>query len=160
MDRRTLLGLAGTLCVALAGCAGDGGSGDSDTPSPTPTLTETPERPAIETATLTVQDITGGQQVDEATVSLEGGAVVVDGTVWGSDGCKTAVLETADYEVGSETLRVAVATADREDAGDVCTEAIVEIDYRLRVAFSGGFPGTVAVTHDGRAVTTVDTDGS
>jgi hypothetical protein len=53
---------------------------------------------------------------------------------------------------------VAVVVADRADAGDVCTEAIVEIDYRVTVSMSGGLPGTVAVTHDGRTVTTAGGD--
>jgi len=160
MHRRTLLGMAATLSpLGLAGCAGDGDSGDGETPgTSSPTSTPTPTPPAIEEATLSVRDIASGQEVDEATVTAEDGAVVVTGTIWGSDGCKTASLDAAEYDAGADTLSVAIATRDREDAGDACTDALVEIDYRVRVTFSGGLPGTVAVTHDGRAVTTAATE--
>lgn len=163
MHRRTLLGMAATLLpLGLAGCAGGGDSGDGETPgtpSPTSMSTPTPTPPAIEEATLSTRDIVSGQEVDEATVTVEDDAVVVTGTIWGSDGCKTATLDAAEYDVGADTLSVAIATRDRGDAGDACTEALVEIDYRVRVTFSGGLPGTVAVTHDGRAVTTAATAG-
>lgn len=157
MRRRTVLGLAAVLSsVGLAGCAADGDSGRS---SPTPTGTH--EQPAVAEATLTVREVAGGRTIDQATVSVraDGPAIVVEGTLWGSDGCKTATLETVEYNASRDTLRVAVTTTDREDPGDVCTETIVEIDYRVRVALTGGLPGTVAVTHDGRAVTTADLEG-
>jgi hypothetical protein len=154
MRRRTVLGLAAALSSGgLAGCAGDG---DSGRPSPTPT--ETREQSTVAEATLTVREIADGHTIDQATVSVQadGPAIVVEGIIWGSDGCKTATLETVEYDAGRDTLRVAVTTTDREDAGDVCTETVVEIDYRVRVALTGALPGTVAVTHDGRAVTTAD----
>lgn len=159
IPRRDVLGVAATLLSGgLAGCAGDGPSGDGETTdTPSPTETPTPTSPAVEGATLTIRNIAGGQEADEAMVTVENGAVIVMGTVWGSDGCKTAVLDAAEYDAGADVLSVAVETTDREDAGDVCTEAIVEINYRVSVSVSGERPGTVAVTHDGRAVTTVET---
>jgi len=165
MHRREALGVTVTLLSGgLAGCAGDGGSGNGETPdtvspTPTPTGTPTPTSSTVEEATLTVQNIVSGGEVDEAAVTVKDGAVIVTGTIWGSDGCKTATLEAAEYDAGADTLSVAVATADREDAGDACSQALVEIDYRVRVPFPDGSPGTVAVTHDGRAVTTADIGG-
>lgn len=172
MYRRTLLRLTpAVVTVGLAGCAGDGTDGnggdegtptETDTPSPSPTPTDTPTGsprptdPTVEDTTLTILETEGGQERDTADVAVENGAVVVEGTIWGSDGCKTATLEAATYDRDSDTLRVAIATTDREDAGDVCTQVIVEIDYQARVTLSGGLPETVTVTHDGRTVTSTD----
>jgi hypothetical protein len=171
--RRTLLRFGPpAVTVGLAGCTGDesdgtdGGGSDgtptptktdtptAQTPTDTPTGTETPGTVMVEDASLTVVDIASGQERDAADVGVENGTVVVEGTIWGTDGCKTATLDAATYDEQNDTLRITVATTDREDAGDVCSEAIVEIDYRARVTVSGDLPGTVAVVHDGRTVTT------
>ena len=64
----------------------------------------------------------------------------------GEAGCRTAELGSVNYD--GEELTVAVATTRREDAGDACTQAVVEVDYRATVAFEHGSPDTVVVTHD------------
>jgi hypothetical protein len=137
MDRRGLLrtGLLPAI-VALAGCLSDGGGGG------------TPAEPTVTDTEFAVLGRTSGSQTDDATVTFDDATVTVEGTIWGSDGCQTAVLDSADYDAAADELTVAVAEATREDAGDACTQAIVETEYRARVAFDGGFPGTVVVTHD------------
>ena len=130
MKRRAILCSIGL--AALAGCVGDGG----------------PSSTTVTDAELQVAGIDPGDQVDDATVSAEDGTVTVEGTIWGPDGCATAELERADYDADSDELTVAVATARRGDVGDVCTQAIVEIEYRVTVSVEGAVPGTVVVTHD------------
>ena len=131
MKRRSFLGSVGL--AAFAGCVGDGGGSSSTT---------------ITDAELQVEGIGSGEQIDDATVSVADGTVTVEGTIWGPNGCATAELDSADYDADSDELTVAVATTRREDAGDVCTQAIVEIEYRASVSVEGSSPGTVLVTHD------------
>ncbi|MFB6233484.1 MAG: hypothetical protein ABEH61_04420 [Haloarculaceae archaeon] len=125
---------------------------ETPTETPTPTPTETPAGPTVQAASLSITDTVAGQQVDAADVTFGDNSVAVTGTIWGADGCKTARLGSAEYDPGADTLRVAVVTTDREDASGVCTQAIVEIEYSVRVTFAGDPPGSVAVTHDGREV--------
>ena len=136
MNRRTFLG---TACfagaVSLGGCLSDGGG-------------DTPADPTVTTTEFTVLGGRSGTEVDEATVAVEGTTVTVEGTIWGADGCQTAELAGADYDAEADELTVAVAEATREDAGNACTTAIVETEYRATVEFEGGLPDSVVVTHD------------
>ncbi|GGN98725.1 MULTISPECIES: hypothetical protein [Haloarcula] len=147
MHRRALLRRLGAAgAVALAGCAssgdpgtGDGGGTDNGTGDEDPRVTGTE---------FTVTRRESGTQVSEASVTFGTDAVTVDGTIWGANGCKTAALAGADYDAAADELTVAVETGARDDAGDACTQAIVEIDYEAMVQFEGGLPGRVVVTHD------------
>ncbi|MBX0322904.1 hypothetical protein EGH21_07660 [Halomicroarcula sp. F13] len=97
---------------------------------------------------FTVTGRGSGTQASEASVTFGTDAVTVEGTIWGANGCKTAALSSADYDATADELTVAVETVDRDDAGDACTQAIVEIDYEATVQFAAGLPGRVVVTHD------------
>jgi len=130
MKRRALLGTIGL--AALAGCVGGDG----------------PPSTRVTDSEFQVEGIDSGEQIDEATISTADGTITVEGTIWGPDGCATAELDSAEYDADSDELTAAVATTRREDAGDACTQAIVEIDYRATVAFEGATPGRVVVTHD------------
>jgi len=99
-------------------------------------------------STFTVLRTESGTETDDATVSFDGATVTVEGTIWGRDGCKTAELASADYDGEADELTVAVATTNRENAGDVCTQALVEIGYRATVEFDSGVPASVVVTHN------------
>ena len=146
MDRRALLG---TICtgsiIALTGCLGSdvgtptGNRTASATPTPAPT-------PALTDSEFEVTSTQGGTETDSATVAVNGHDVVVEGTTWGRNGCRTAELDSVNYD--GDTLTVAVATTRRDDAGDACTQGIVELSYRATVEFENGLPGTVVVTHD------------
>ncbi|EMA10931.1 hypothetical protein C437_02827 [Haloarcula vallismortis ATCC 29715] len=81
-------------------------------------------------------------------MAFDGNQVVVEGTIWGADGCKTAEMTEAAYDSASDELRISVGTKQQTDAGDMCTQAIMEIDYRATVTFANGLPGTVVVSHD------------
>jgi len=106
------------------------------------------ERPTVTDTSFEVTGRESGTQVDEATIQFDAETVRVDGTIWGSDGCKTAALDSANYDSEADELTVAVVTTDREDADGACTQAIVEVGYRAEIRFTGGYPGTVVVTHD------------
>ncbi|WP_276270548.1 hypothetical protein [Haloarcula litorea] len=159
MERRALLRRLGTAgVVALAGCAGSGAddspADETDERTETPTG-ELPGRPHVTDTSFSVTGRGSGTQRDAATVTTDTDVVTVEGTVWGADGCKTATLAGADYDRG--TLTVTVGTENREGA-DMCTQAIVEIDYRATVTLAGGLPETVEVVHDrGDGGTTVTT---
>ncbi|WP_277542662.1 hypothetical protein [Haloarcula laminariae] len=154
MDRRTLLGTVSSIGVAaLTGCLSDG-TGDSTpsatgtgattaTPSPTPTPNTT-----LSDFTFSVSGIESGIQTDSATVSADDGNVVVEGTIWGADGCRTAELPSVNYDGTTDGLTVPVETTERADAGDGCTQATVEIAYTATISFKNGLPDTVVVTHD------------
>lgn len=95
----------------------------------------------------------GSQNPDDAEIEFdeENRRVVVEGTIRGSDGCKTAVLESAEYDTGDDRVELSVVTQNREDAErKMCTEALVEIDYVAEVYFDGEIPNNASVSHDGR----------
>ncbi|MHC3378992.1 hypothetical protein [Haloarcula sp. H-GB5] len=98
--------------------------------------------------TFSVTRRQSGSQTSSATVAFDGDQVVVEGTIWGSDGCKTADLTDVVYDTDSDDLSISIGTKEMTDAGDMCTQAIMEIDYRATVTFEDGLPGTVSVSHD------------
>jgi hypothetical protein len=160
MNRRALVRSVGAVGIAaLAGC---GSTDDSaaGTPSDTATATPAAATPMIAGQNVSIVRIESGRQQDTAGVDVDGATVTVEGTIWGSDGCTTAELADASYDAAADELAVAVATTEREaTAADMCTQAIVEIEYRATVAFENGVPGTVVVTHDhGDGPETVTTD--
>jgi len=108
-------------------------------PTPAPTFTG---------STVEVDSIQNGTETDSATVNVEGTDIVVDGTVWGSNGCQTAELAPVNYNSEAGELTVSVRTVEDSEAGDVCTTGIVEIDYTATVECENGTPETVVVTHD------------
>ncbi|SFR96625.1 hypothetical protein SAMN05216559_1664 [Halomicrobium zhouii] len=179
MHRRTMLARvsAGLGAVALAGCVADE-NGDEGTPSESETDggdgNETDGGDGNETddgdgngtavsladASLSLVHAGCGQQTDEAAVAFEAdaGEVVVTGTIWGSDACKTARLADASYHADADELVVLVATEDRSDEEEMCAECITELDYEVTAAFDGGLPGKVTVRHShGDDPTTVST---
>lgn len=158
MRRRTLLrrgGLAGLL--VLAGCTSPGSGSPDDTET-----TSGDDEPdgsgdvTVGESTFEVTENVSGTQVDRAEVSFEAHSetVAVDGTILGSDGCKTATLDSVAYDESADEVTVRVATVDREGTEDqMCTQAIVEISYEASVAFEGGLPSSATVVHDGRVAT-------
>ncbi|MBX0287210.1 hypothetical protein EGH22_12790 [Halomicroarcula sp. F28] len=108
-------------------------------PTPTPSLTG---------SGFEVDSIQGGTETDSATVSVDGTDIVVEGTIWGSNGCQTAELGSVNYNSDAGELTVPVRTVEDSEAGDACTTGIVEIEYTATVKFENGTPETVVVTHD------------
>lgn len=173
MNRRTLLRRAAALgAVGLAGCTGaPPGDDGTDTPTddgepttaPPTTDDETPtSEPPVDIAdfdfAVTDRD---SSSAPTATVSFDASAdeVRFTGTIQGSDGCKTAALDAIDYDRGADEVTLSVITKDREGAGDMCTTALVFIDYEGTVRFTGGIPSRAVVTHNGEEMTSAAVDG-
>lgn len=160
MKRRTFMITTAAGLAGLSGCIDGGGNGngnggnnttgnnsdnDGQNNTGTPELTDTE---------FEVQDIQSGTEVNEAQVEFdqENSSVGITGTISGSDGCKTAALSNAEYNQEEDELRVEIITRDREDAGDTCTQAIVEINYTATIHFSGSLPHNASVYHNGNMV--------
>ena len=104
-----------------------------------------------------VTRLEAGNVVDEADIDFDhdGDRVVVTGTTYGGNLCKTAELDSATVSTddGDTELDVSITTRDVEGAGDVCAEAIREIDYVATFDFDDELPNSVRVRHDDRSVT-------
>ncbi|MHB9287010.1 hypothetical protein ACKVMT_08210 [Halobacteriales archaeon Cl-PHB] len=120
-----------------------------------------PAGPRVTDRSLEVTDSgMASSEAGSAVVSFpDDDTVRVEGTIVGSDGCKTADLASLAYDPEHDRLVVAVVTIDRPDAGDGCTDALVGIDYVATASLAGGLPGDVTVTHDGERVETATYQG-
>jgi hypothetical protein len=147
MQRRDLLATAGAAAAAaLAGCLSSGTGSDPDgepTGTDSPTPSPTPER-GVSDSSFTVEAVGAGEVQNEATVSFDDG-VTVEGTIAGRNGCYTASLAEVSYGDGTLTVRV---ESHERDGADVCTDAIVEVDYVATFALEGPAPTAVVVEHD------------
>ena len=173
MRRRHLLKtVAFATAVGATGCVGNGnengdgggndenGDGDGDTEDGDDGeqnsgegvgRTDTGEEEGFEWE-FEITSLEAGNQVDNARIDPieEQNRVVVEGTTHGSDLCKTAELESADYDPEEGTLEVSVTTREVEGAGDVCAGAIREIGYVATFDFDDEMPNSASVSHDGR----------
>ena len=71
---------------------------------------------------------TTGAGSADATIDAENGEVVVDGTIVAPNGCTDADLESATYDVPTDTLVVTVDTYFYAD-GFACSDGATPIDY-------------------------------
>lgn len=176
MRRRRLLKTAGGVAaIGVAGCLDNGDdngeeNGENDEPEDDGNDNENgDENGAGELRTDTgdedsfswsfeVTRLEAGNEVDEADVDFDHdeNRVVVEGTTYGGNLCQTAELGEASLEEDGDgyALEVEVSTRDAEDAGDVCAEAIREIDYVATFEFEDEdeYPNSVSIFHDGRTV--------
>lgn len=141
---------------------------ESPTATPTETPTESPTATPIETSTSASTPTSGTPRVvdrsfevtgrecgtgeEGAEVTLDAPRIDVEGTAAGSNGCETARLGEASYDPDADTLTIVVEVYQPDDTG-ACTQCLTDIDYRLRVRFEGGTPGSVRVVHDSTVVT-------
>jgi hypothetical protein len=162
MHRRTLL----TACSAVlasggVGCLGDMGTTggpDEDTQTSTATKTEPDETTDTNTMTREAQFevIATSQRSQEETAAVTFGetTIEIEGTIKGRNGCYTARLD--EITITDGTLTVAVESYEDREDDEVCTEAIVYIDYQVIAPDAGDSDqfDEVTVTHNGDAVTT------
>lgn len=141
-------------------------------PEPTGTAAPTDtERTDRGTETTAGTDATGVAGVTSQSFSIEstsaspgneasvrfaesGSRVVVTGTITGSDGCQTAVLD--GIEMTDSGLEATVATETDADAGAACSQALVGIEYRLAMTLETP-PESVTVVHRGTSGRTAAT---
>jgi len=135
----------------------DGSEGDDDTEDDESTESddgngerEDREDPSVvDTEFEVVSEGSGGEDDGEARVDIDGETVRVEGSIVGRNGCYTARLEEAVVEDG--TLVVRVEAYEDAEEGEMCTQALVVIEYEARVDLDGE-PSEVRVEHDGEAV--------
>lgn len=160
MRRRDVLKYAGAgAAVGVTGCLsegdgsptnetddGDDNNGTGNDGSRT-TVTDT------SFSVVSVGDGDGGELGSPGVASFrfDGKTLNVQGTVIGSDACKTAELESAAYNEDESVVAVEVNTVDSGDAGDCERESPTSIEYELTVEFEGEQP-SVVVIHDGEEV--------
>jgi hypothetical protein len=148
MHRRRVLSGAGTIAaLAVAGCtsgrgAGTATDGDESTDS---TATATSTATGLAAATLTPQESCpnpGG-----ATVALDSDPVSVAGCVVGKNGCTRPRLVSVDRDGDAGGATVVVAAVEERADDEVCTEALVNLGYEVRIDYDDP-PTSVTVVHD------------
>jgi hypothetical protein len=148
MDRRTVLSGVGAAFAGLAGCTSSSGGAPTDTSSESATPTGSPTPPSPQVTDQSFEPRSNCGEPGAATISVDGDTVVVEGCIVGKNGCQRPVLELATYDDQRDELRVRVATEAPSDT-EACTQALVDLPYRVRVTFVDGLPGTTTVIHDG-----------
>jgi len=166
MRRRELLKyVGGGAAVAATGCVGGGSEGpgngtDTDGGPDTPgNATDDENGTDDETNGTTVTDASlsvvsegRGDRQESASFRFGDGALNVRGIIVGSDLCKTAELESAEYDGERGAVLVNVVTVNVEDANRrMCAETLKPIEYEATVGFEGEQP-SVVVTHDGEEI--------
>lgn len=161
MRRRDVLKYAGAAtAVGMTGClsegngepgnqtddGNDGNSTDDDgtgNDGDTTTVTDT---------SFSVVSRSEGGAEGSASYRFENGTLNIRGTILGSDACKTAELESAEYDEERGAVVVNVVTVNVEDANRrMCAEVITPVEYEVSIEFEGKQP-SVVVTHDGEEV--------
>jgi len=119
------------------GNASSSGDGDCSDPCEPPSISDQ----SIRTTSTTC----GSQDTSEASMDIEDGDVVVEGTLSASTPCHDAVLAGATIENGQLQL-----TVDVRDRDNVCVQCIGEIAYRTTITVSDvSALDTVRVSHVG-----------
>lgn len=103
----------------------------------------------LDAVDFTVTGTECGERRQDAEVSRDSDepSITVDGVLWGPDGCARAELNYASYDRDEAVLVADVASTTT--GGELCTECITEVSYRLDASFTALPAGGVAVSHDG-----------
>jgi hypothetical protein len=136
MDGRTrreiLRGATAIGAIATAGClsraqenvgalpgAGDDGEGGTDSDG------------VVDTSMETLGTDCGGPDDDDATASVSGNTVTINGVLPAPNPCHEALVEAASYEAG--TLSVAIDAADATGEDEGCVQCHGSVTYRADV---------------------------
>lgn len=163
MRRRRLLKYVGAgAAVGATGCLSEGSGGPTnetdnrddpgnDTDDGNGTGNDGSVTTVTDTSFSVVSRSEGGAE-ESASYRFEDRTLDVRGTVLGSDACKTAELESVEYDEERGAVVVNVVTVNVEDANRrMCNEVITPVEYEATVSFDGEQP-SVVVTHDGEEV--------
>ncbi|MFD1515611.1 hypothetical protein [Halomarina rubra] len=115
--------------------------------------------PSVADASLEVTNEGCGGGPQEATVTVDGDTVTVDGVLRGSDGCHTARLAGTSVDGGTLTVSVESYVPESEQ-GKACIDCIVDIEYTATVTLAAGSPETVVVEHGDERITEAGATGT
>ncbi|MFW5928928.1 MAG: hypothetical protein ACOCT0_00705 [Halobacteriota archaeon] len=146
MHRRHAIKLVGAAAAAATtGCVGEGLLGDEGDGNQT-------DGGGVEhvDTDFEVVSVSSGNGEDEADAELdeEAGEIVITGTAPGNNGCYSARLEEDDYDADEDIYTARIETYEDREDDEMCTEALVDIEYRLVASFEGGLPSEAEVSHD------------
>lgn len=168
MERRKFLFSCGTLATAtLAGCTAPG----QDTPTPDPDESNpnntsnpngTPDPQPEKTVTVTDYSFEKIQDApEEHTIqSASNGEFVVEGTVAVKNGCMTIDLGSPPEMADSNPLTIKAMIGTRDTGGDMCTQAIQHLGYRLTFTTEGDAVEEIQIAQAGvnSKVTTLEVE--
>ncbi len=168
MNRRTACRAAAVgLLAGLAGCASFDGENEESTEAEEPTDDPQPDDDPTDTdmnddatdptdridsdrvAGATFRHTTGCSDPETATVEFLDSEVeaLITGCIQAHNGCAIPVLVGGSEDNG--TLRIEIGEEDFTDPETVCTEAIENEGYELRLRFDPDLPESIEVFHDG-----------
>lgn len=108
---------------------------------------------------FSTQGGTCGEGADNVDISFdtETNEVVLDGTISGSDSCKTAELDAVTYDDGESKLTVDIVTRERDackDGDTMAQQCLVDIPYEgtFDLVDQDSLPDEVSVSHDGQGI--------
>jgi hypothetical protein len=153
VQRRRLLAALAGLAAGSAGCVETAGD-DPATPDDGATETPTDDEVRIVDESFTAREGDCGTGEDAASVSFDGDAVRVDGSLAAPTPCHGAAL--AGTRLADDGDRLVVAVDPTDPGQEVCVQCLGAVPYDATVRFEGRLPEEVRVEHDGTVVTTVE----
>ena len=135
----------GTKTTDVTETADGSGASTTDTATDEGSATEGESLAVVDTSfEVTSNDCGGG--VDEATASVDGDTVTVEGTIGGRNGCETARIAETTVKDGTLTVSVETYVPETEEPQG-CVECLVDIVYTSTLTVEGGPLDAVVVRH-------------
>lgn len=108
--------------------------------------TETDQAMTVERTSFEVVSRNSGAGKQNVVIDTNEETVHIEGIITGRTSCYTADLKDVIIEDGD--LHIHVESYDASDEDELCTEALVDIEYRAEIILSD-VPATVTVSHNG-----------
>jgi hypothetical protein len=128
--------------------------GTPATPVGTP-MTRTGTRDGVDySVSVTGAECASGSRVntvDDIDFDEDVSEIVVTGTIDAATPCKAVDVSAIDHDESDGSVTVTIATVEREDAPDMCTQCIGALDYEATLTFGEEFPSNASVVHDGQS---------
>lgn len=100
----------------------------------------------VEKSSFEVVSKNSGTGEQSAIIDANGKTIHIEGVITGRNSCYTADLRDVTSE--GEDLRIHVESSDASNEGEVCTGALVDIEYTAEITLSD-VPATTIVEHNG-----------
>jgi hypothetical protein len=131
-----------------------GGPGTPATPTGTP-MSRTGTRDGVEYSIgVTAAECASGSQVntvDDIVFEEDASEIVVTGTIDAATPCKAVDVSAIDHDASGGSVTVTIATVEREDGPDMCTQCLGALDYEATLTFGEELPSEASVVHDGQS---------